>query len=51
MEDWYKLSYWRAAFFVEEHGIPPYDELIVVAHRDRVNYPSLRLYRVIASDK
>jgi putative hydroxymethylpyrimidine transport system substrate-binding protein len=25
------------AFFVEEHGIPPYDELIMVTHRDRVS--------------
>jgi putative hydroxymethylpyrimidine transport system substrate-binding protein len=24
------------AFYVEEEGVPPYDELIVVAHRDRV---------------
>jgi putative hydroxymethylpyrimidine transport system substrate-binding protein len=24
------------AFFVEEHGVPPYDELIYVAHRDRL---------------
>jgi putative hydroxymethylpyrimidine transport system substrate-binding protein len=32
------------AFFVEEYGIPPYDELIVVAHRDRVNDPNLRLF-------
>ena len=32
------------AFFVEEHGIPLYDELIVVAHRDRVNDPNLRLF-------
>lgn len=25
------------AFFPEEHGVPAYDELIVVAHKDRVN--------------
>jgi len=30
------------AFFVEEHGIPPYDELILVAHRDRLDDPNLR---------
>ena len=30
------------AFFVEEYGIPPYDELIVVAHRERVNDEALR---------
>jgi len=29
------------AFYVEEHGVPPYDELIVVAHRDRVSDPAL----------
>jgi putative hydroxymethylpyrimidine transport system substrate-binding protein len=32
------------AFFVEENGIPPYDELIVVAHRDRLSDPDLRLF-------
>jgi putative hydroxymethylpyrimidine transport system substrate-binding protein len=30
------------AFFVEEHGIPPYDELILVAHRRTVKDPKLR---------
>ena len=30
------------AFFVEEHGVPPYDELIVVANRDRLDDPRLR---------
>jgi putative hydroxymethylpyrimidine transport system substrate-binding protein len=25
------------AFFVEEHGVPPYDELILIAHPDRIN--------------
>ncbi len=25
------------AFYVEEHGVPPYDELIYVAHRDRLD--------------
>jgi putative hydroxymethylpyrimidine transport system substrate-binding protein len=25
------------AFYVEEHGVPPYDELIVISHRDRVD--------------
>jgi len=30
------------AFFVEEHGIPPYDELILIAHRDRVAEPLFR---------
>ena len=24
------------AFFVEEHGVPPYDELIMISHRDRI---------------
>ena len=32
------------AFYVEEHGIPSYDELIMVAHRDRLDDPSLRLF-------
>jgi putative hydroxymethylpyrimidine transport system substrate-binding protein len=32
------------AFFVEEHGVPPYDELIMVAHQDRVDDPNLRLF-------
>ena len=29
------------AFYVEEHGVPAYDELILVAHRDRVDDPKL----------
>ncbi len=28
-------------FFLEEHGIPPYDELILIAHSDRRNDPRL----------
>ncbi len=32
------------AFFVEEHGIPPYDELILVAHRDYVKEKKLRTF-------
>lgn len=32
------------AFFVEEHGIPPYDELIMVAHRNRVQDGALKLF-------
>ncbi len=32
------------AFFVEEHGIPPYDELIMVAHRNRVQDEALKLF-------
>ena len=32
------------AFFVEEYGVPAYDELIVVAHRDRVKDESLRKF-------
>jgi len=32
------------AFFVEEHGIPAYDELILVAHRNRIGDDSLRLF-------
>lgn len=27
------------AFFVEEHGIPPYDELILIAHQQRTQEP------------
>ncbi len=30
------------AFYVEEHGIPPYDELILIAHSDRVDEPKFR---------
>lgn len=32
------------AFFVEEHGIPSYDELILVAHKDRVNDENMRKF-------
>ena len=32
------------AFYVEEHGIPPYDELIMVAHKDRLKDKALRLF-------
>ena len=32
------------AFYIEEHGIPFYDELILVAHRDYVNKPKLRKF-------
>ena len=32
------------AFFVEEHGIPPYDELIMIAHRNRVQDEALKLF-------
>jgi putative hydroxymethylpyrimidine transport system substrate-binding protein len=30
------------AFFVEEEGVPAYDELILVAHADNVNEPGIR---------
>lgn len=30
------------AFYVEEHGVPAYDELILVAHRDRADDPKIR---------
>ena len=32
------------AFFVEEEGVPIYDELILVAHRDRLHDPRLRRF-------
>jgi putative hydroxymethylpyrimidine transport system substrate-binding protein len=32
------------AFFVEEHGIPAYDELIIIAHQDRITDASLRKF-------
>ena len=32
------------AFYVEEHGVPPYDELIVVARPDRRDDPLLRRF-------
>lgn len=30
------------AFHPEEHGVPPYDELVLVAHRQRLDDPALR---------
>ncbi len=32
------------AFFVEEHGVPAYDELILICHRDRINDPMVRKF-------
>ncbi|MDE0308683.1 MAG: ABC transporter substrate-binding protein [Acidiferrobacterales bacterium] len=32
------------AFYLEEEGIPSYDELIVVTHTDRVNDPKMRKF-------
>jgi putative hydroxymethylpyrimidine transport system substrate-binding protein len=32
------------AFYIEEHGIPPYDELILVTHQDHVAKPKLRKF-------
>jgi len=32
------------AFFVEEHGVPPYDELIMICRRDAVGQPKLRRF-------
>lgn len=32
------------AFFVEEHGVPPYDELILVTHRNRITEPQFRKF-------
>ena len=32
------------AFYVEEHGVPAYDELILVAHRDALERPELRAF-------
>lgn len=32
------------AFYPEEHGVPPYDELIVVCHRDRIADNRLRRF-------
>ncbi len=32
------------AFYPEEHGVPAYDELILVAHEDRVADPALRRF-------
>ena len=32
------------AFYPEEEGVPPYDELVLVANRDRLNDPRLRRF-------
>jgi putative hydroxymethylpyrimidine transport system substrate-binding protein len=32
------------AFYVEEHGIPSYDELVLVTHKDYVRVPKLRKF-------
>jgi len=32
------------AFYVEEHGVPPYDELILIAHRQRIGDPTLKKF-------
>jgi putative hydroxymethylpyrimidine transport system substrate-binding protein len=32
------------AFYPEQHGLPPYDELIYIAHRDRARDPLLRRF-------
>jgi putative hydroxymethylpyrimidine transport system substrate-binding protein len=32
------------AFYPEQHGLPPYDELIYIAHRDRARDPILRRF-------
>ena len=32
------------AFFVEEHGVPPYDELIYIAHKDRLGDQRLKKF-------
>ena len=32
------------AFYIEEEGVPPYDELIVVAHTDRQGDPAFRAF-------
>ena len=32
------------AFFVEEHGVPPYDELILISHRQRSNDAMVRQF-------
>ena len=32
------------AFFPEQHGLPPYDELVLIAHRDRARDPVLRRF-------
>ena len=35
-------GYKGRAFYIEEHGVPPYDELIIVANRDKLGDPRLR---------
>ena len=35
-------GYKGRAFYVEEHGVPPYDELIIVANRDKLDDPRLK---------
>jgi putative hydroxymethylpyrimidine transport system substrate-binding protein len=37
-------GYKGRAFYVEEEGVPPYDELIYVAHRDKLDDPRLRAF-------
>lgn len=32
------------AFYLEEHGVPAYDELILIAHEDRLGDPALRRF-------
>ena len=32
------------AFYPEEHGVPPYDELILVSHKDSLSDPRLRKF-------
>lgn len=32
------------AFYVEEHGVPAYDELIIIAHRERLDEPQLSAF-------
>ena len=32
------------AFYIEEEGVPPYDELIVVAHTERLGDPAMRRF-------
>ena len=32
------------AFYVEEHGIPPYDELILICHRDSIGNEKYRAF-------
>ncbi|MEQ8696490.1 MAG: ABC transporter substrate-binding protein [Bauldia litoralis] len=32
------------AFYVEEHGVPPYDELIYLARKDRAKDPKIRAF-------